>query len=201
MPLYPAFFGRDAVTAGWQAGMIDRGQSLSAALVRLGRMQSNRFDEWRDEEPGRVPYQMRTGPLAVLNKNPYSAYYADFASPLMFVISLANLYAWVGDAQVIRRHWDTARRILDWARHYGDRDGDGYLEYLTRSKDGTKNQGWKDSGDAIIYDDGSPVPSPIATCELQGYWYVPSWAGCSHRTCSADGASARSRLHMCFTTR
>jgi glycogen debranching enzyme len=172
MPLYPAFFGRDAVTAGWQAGMIDRGRSLSAALVRLGRMQSNRFDEWRDEEPGRVPYQMRTGPLAVLNENPYSAYYADFASPLMFVISLANLYAWVGDLQLVRRHWDTARRILDWAREYGDRDGDGYLEYLTRSKQGTKNQGWKDSGDAIIYDDGSPVPPPIATCELQGYWYI-----------------------------
>ena len=172
MPLYPAFFGRDGVTAGWQVAMIDRGQSLSAALVRLGRMQSNRFDEWHDEEPGRIPYQMRTGPLAVLNENPYSAYYADFASPLMFVISLANLYAWVGDTRVVRRHWDTARRILEWARQHGDRDGDGYLEYLTRSKVGTKNQGWKDSGDAIIYDDGSPVPAPIATCELQGYWYI-----------------------------
>jgi len=171
VPLYPAFFGRDAVTAGWQAGMVDQGQALSAALIRLGRMQSNRVDQWRDEEPGRVPYQMRTGPLAVLNENPYSAYYADFASPLMFVISLANLYVWVGDTNVIRRHWDTARRILDWARKYGDRDGDGYLEYLTRSPQGTKNQGWKDSGDAIIYEDGSPVPAPIATCELQGYWY------------------------------
>jgi glycogen debranching enzyme len=115
---------------------------------------------------------MRTGPLAVLNENPYSAYYADFASPLMFIISLANLWAWVGDTAVIRRHWDTARRILDWAREHGDRDRDGYLEYLTRSKMGTKNQGWKDSGDAIIYDDGSPVPAPIATCELQGYWYI-----------------------------
>jgi glycogen debranching enzyme len=135
-------------------------------------MQSHRFDQWHDEEPGRIPYQMRTGPLAVLNENPYSAYYADYASPLMFVISLANLYAWVGDTQVIRRHWDTARRILEWAQRYGDRDGDGYLEYQSRSPMSTKNQGWKDSGDAIIYDDGSAVPSPIATCELQGYWYT-----------------------------
>jgi glycogen debranching enzyme len=51
-------------------------------------------------------------------------------------------------------------------------DGDGYLEYQTRSSKGTKNQGWKDSGDAIVYDDGRPVPAPIATCELQGYWYI-----------------------------
>jgi len=175
MPLYPAFFGRDAVTAGWQAGLVDQGAALSAALVRLGRMQSNRFDEWHDEEPGRIPYQMRTGPLAVLNENPYSAYYADFASPLMYVISLANLYAWVGERQMIRSHWDTARRILDWAQRYGDRDGDGYLEYQSRSRMATKNQGWKDSGDAIIYDDGSPVPAPIATCELQGYWYIAQY--------------------------
>jgi glycogen debranching enzyme len=115
---------------------------------------------------------VRSGPLALLNINPYAAYYADFASPLMFVIALANLYAWSGDRDRIRRYWDTARRILDWARVDGDADGDGYLEYQTRSSKGTKNQGWKDSGDAIIYDDGAPVPSPIATCEVQGYWYI-----------------------------
>jgi glycogen debranching enzyme len=172
MPLYPAFFGRDAVTAGWQAAMVDRGQSLDAALTILGRLQSDRVDDWRDEEPGRIPYQVRTGPLARLNLNPYSAYYADFASPLMFVISLANLFAWTGETTYLRRHWDTARRILDWAREYGDADGDGYLEYRTRSTKGTKNQGWKDSGDAVVYDDGRPVPPPIATCELQGYWYI-----------------------------
>lgn len=172
MPLYPAFFGRDAVTAGWQAGYLDHGQTLSAALTRLGRLQSDRFDDWRDEQPGRIPYQVRSGPLAVLNLNPYSAYYADFASPLMFVISLANLWAWTGMRQHVERHWDTARRILDWAREHGDMDKDGYLEYQTRSSKGTKNQGWKDSGDAVIYDDGTPVPPPIATCELQGYWYV-----------------------------
>jgi glycogen debranching enzyme len=172
VPAYPAFFGRDAVTAGWQAGMIDRGDSLDAALIRLGRMQSDRFDDWHDEQPGRIPYQVRRGPLALLNLNPYSAYYADFASPLMYVIALANLYAWTGDRQCVERHWDTARRVLDWAREYGDADRDGYLEYQTRSSKGTKNQGWKDSGDAIVYDDGSTVPSPIATCELQGYWYV-----------------------------
>ncbi len=172
MPLYPALFGRDAFTAGWHAALIDRAEFLEAALNRLGRLQSARVDDWRDEQPGRIPYQVRQGPLARLNLNPYSAYYADFASPLMFVISLAQLYAWTGDDALLRRHWDVARRILDWARDYGDMDGDGYLEYLTRSPMGTKNQGWKDSGNAILYDDGSPVPSPIATCELQGYWFA-----------------------------
>jgi glycogen debranching enzyme len=172
MPLYPAFFGRDAVTVGWQAALLDRGQSLDSALTKLGRLQSDRFDDWHDEQPGRIPYQMRTGPLARLDINPYAAYYADFASPLMYVISLANLYGWTGDHACVARHWDTARRIMEWAQQHGDADRDGYLEYLTRSSKGTKNQGWKDSGDAVIYDDGRPVPPPIATCDLQGYWYL-----------------------------
>jgi glycogen debranching enzyme len=172
VPLYPVLFGRDALTAGWQAALIDRGEALSAALVRLGRMQSNRFDDWHDEEPGRLPYQMRNGPLELLNRNPDLAYYADYAGPLMYVISLANLYAWNGDRAVVQRHWDTARRVLDWAREYGDSDRDGYLEYQTKSSRGTKNEGWKDSDDAIVYDDGRLVAAPIATCELQAYWYA-----------------------------
>ena len=183
IPLYPALFGRDTLTVGWQAAMLDQGALLDASLTRLGRMQSDRVFEWRDEEPGRIPYQIRSGPLARLNLNPYSAYYADFASPLMFVISLAHLFAWTGDTESVRKHWDTARRILAWAREYGDRDGDGYLEYLTHSSKGTKNQGWKDSGNAILYEDGRPVPAPLATCDLQGYWFaaqqlmaVLSWA-------------------------
>jgi len=194
VPLYPAFFGRDALTAGWQAAMIDRGQALDAALTRLRRFQSNRVDDWRDAEPGRVPYQMRTGPLALLGINPYDAYYADYASPLMFVIALANLFAWTGDRSQLDRHWDAARRILDWARDYGDKDRDGYLEYQTRSPKGTKNQGWKDSGDAIVYDDGSPVPAPISTCELQGYWYAAQQL--MALLCAARGEWTDARAHF-----
>ena len=172
VPLYPAFFGRDALTAGWQAAMLDGGAMLDAALARLGRLQSNRLHDFTDEEPGRIPYQVRSGPLARLGINPYAAYYADFASPLMYVISLADLWAWTGDRELVRRHLPTARRILQWAATHGDRDGDGYLEYLTRSPVGTKNQGWKDSGDAIVDAEGRPVPAPIAACEIQGYWYA-----------------------------
>jgi glycogen debranching enzyme len=199
MPLYPALFGRDTLTAGWQAAWLDRGESLDASLTRLGRLQSSRRYDWRDEEPGRIPYQIRQGPLARLDRNPYSAYYADFASPLMFVIALGHAYFWSGETALIRRHWDAARRILEWARTDGDKDRDGYLEYQTRSSKGTKNQGWKDSGDAIIYEDGRPVPPPLGTCELQGYWFaaqqlmaVLSWALGSRGDARAHWRSAMS---------
>lgn len=81
---------------------------------------------------GELPWRSEAAviePLARLNLNPFSAYYADYASPLMFVVSLAHLYSWTGEKACLERHWDTARRILDWAREHGDMDGDGYLEY------------------------------------------------------------------------
>lgn len=172
LPLYPALFGRDAITAGWQAAIADRAEFLDATLTRVGRLQGTGVDDWRDEQPGRIVQQVRTGPLARLGITPFSRYYADYASPLMYVISLAQLYAWTGDRKLLFRHWDTARRVLDWARESGDMDGDGYLEYSTRSPKGPKNQGWKDSGDAVLYSDGRTVQDPTGTCELQGYWFA-----------------------------
>lgn len=171
-PLYPALFGRDSLTSTWQATGLDRGELLEATLTRLAGLQGTAVVPERDEEPGRIVHSVRRGPLARLGLNSFARYYADFASPFMFVISLAQLYAWTGDERLIRRHWDAARRILDWAREYGDRDGDGYLEYLTNARNGPKNQGWKDSGNGIVYDDGRQVPAPIATCEVQGYWFA-----------------------------
>ncbi|HET8648551.1 MAG TPA: glycogen debranching N-terminal domain-containing protein [Gemmatimonadales bacterium] len=172
MPAYPALFGRDSLTATWQATVLDRGEQLSAALTRLQGYQGTVVDPTRDEEPGRIVHSVRRGPLARLGINPFDRYYADFASPFMFVISLAQLYAWTGRMADIERHWDAACRVLDWARDYGDRDGDGYLEYLTQASQGPQNQGWKDSGDCILYPDGRQVPAPIGTCEIQGYWFA-----------------------------
>ena len=172
LPLYPALFGRDAITTAWQAASLDRGEQLDATLTRLARFQGSAVDPTRDEQPGRIIHSHRAGPLARLRRNPFGRYYADFSSPFMFVISLAQLYAWTGERRCLDRHWETASRILDWAREYGDLDGDGYLEYRTRAEAGPKNQGWKDSGDAVVDERGDQVPAPLATCEMQGYWFA-----------------------------
>lgn len=203
MPLYPALFGRDSATTAWQAAMLDRGEALDHVLTRLGRLQGTRVDDWRDEQPGRIIHSVRQGPMARLGKNPFSRYYGDYASPLMYVISIAQLYAWTGEKESIVKHRDTARRVLDWAREYGDADGDGYLEYRTCSSDGAKNQGWKDSGNGIVYEDGRIVPDPIATCELQGYWFAAQqlWAVLSWVLGEHEDARALWRSAMDLKTR
>lgn len=171
-PVYPALFGRDALTASWQLAMLDRGAMLGATLSRLAALQGTRVDDARDEQPGRIVQQARHGPLARLGSNPFARYYGDYASPFVFLIGTGQHYLWTGDRDAARRNWDHARRILDWAHEYGDADGDGYLEYLTRSADGPKHQGWKDSDNAIVAADGSQVEPPVAACEVQGYYHI-----------------------------
>jgi glycogen debranching enzyme len=57
-------------------------------------------------------------------------------------------------------------------RDYGDRDGDGYIEYQKTSERGLTHQGWKDSNDGIRYHDGRVAETPLALCEVQAYAYA-----------------------------
>jgi len=172
VPAYLALWGRDAVTAVWQSALFDRGAMAAAALARTAALQGQKTAPERDEEPGRIIHSARTGPLERLGRTPFARYYGDQASPFDFIFALAHAYACSGEISILTRHWDAARRILDWAREYGDRDGDGYLEYLTHSRQGPENQGWKDSGNAMVHGDGRKALPPLAACEVQGYYFA-----------------------------
>lgn len=172
IPYYPAFFARDALTAGWQATVLDRGELLRGAHAKACRLIGRADDPWRDERPGRIVQQVRRGPLARLGETPFDRYYGDYASPLMLVISLGQLYAWTGDRRALARRWGSAMAALDWAERDGDVDGDGWLEYLTLSPHGPKHQGWKDSDNAVVDERGEQVEPPFASAELQGYWFA-----------------------------
>ncbi len=69
---------------------------------------------------------------------------------------------WTGDVETVRRLEGPARAALDWVEQHGDLDGDGYIEYQTRNPlTGLANQCWKDSGNSIVYPDGTtrrPAP-------------------------------------------
>jgi glycogen debranching enzyme len=172
VPLYQTLWGRDALTATWQAAILDRGEMLGDVLTRLTRTQGTRVDPSHDEQPGRIINQAKVDPLSRLGITPFARYYADYASPLVFVIGLGYHYALTGSKERLSRNWDAAKRVIEWARQHGDRDGDGYLEYLTASPHGPRHQGWKDSENAIVDEDGRQVEPPIAPCEIQGYYYA-----------------------------
>jgi glycogen debranching enzyme len=81
-------------------------------------------------------------------------------------------YQATADLELIRQIWPNLLRGCEWLDEYGDIDGDGFIEYGRRSKDGLVQQGWKDSNDSVFHDDGALAPGPIALCEVQGYAYA-----------------------------
>jgi glycogen debranching enzyme len=171
VPTYTGLFGRDTLTAAWQSALLGP-EMMRGALERIGERQASADDPWRDAEPGKLLHEVRRGPLSELGVIPQSAYYGTQTTPAMYVLALSELWHWTGDTGVLARYRDVALAAMDWARRYGDRDGDGFLEYATRSPRGLKNQGWKDSDEGIRYPDGALVDNPIATVEEQAFHFL-----------------------------
>jgi glycogen debranching enzyme len=89
---------------------------------------------------------------------------------------LERYVAWTGDLALFDELRDNVRRALEWIDTYGDSDHDGYVEYRSTSEHGLVNQGWKDSGDAIIDEQGRLATPPIAMVEVQAYVYAAKLA-------------------------
>lgn len=171
LPLYIALFGRDTLTTGWQAGLITP-HIMTGTLHALAELQGTRVDDWRDEQPGKMLHEAHTGPLSMLDFNPRARSYSSITTSGLYAFMVAELWHWTGDKDLVRPFIEPALRALQWLERYGDPDGDGFYEYQTRSPMGPRNQAWKDSSDAIVYEDGRLVDPPIATCEEQAFVYA-----------------------------
>ena len=171
IPLYVALFGRDTLTASWQGAMVTP-DMMRGSLQVLAELQGRSTNDWRDETPGRLLHEGPTGPLEILNVNPRARYYGSVTTSGFFPLVLAQYWHWTADERFVRSLLPEAFAALRWFDEFGDLDGDGFVEYLTRSTHGVKHQGWKDSEDAIVYPDGSLAEPPIATCEEQAFVYV-----------------------------
>jgi glycogen debranching enzyme len=173
VPTFTGFFGRDALTTGWQSVMAGTGP-LRGALEVAATTQATEPDPWRDAEPGKMLHELRRGPVSMLGLSPRDAYYGSQTTPAMFVVTLSELWHWTGDDDVLTRHRDAAMRTIDWAENSIQHGGpaDGLLTYLKQSPAGLRNQGWKDSDEAIRHVDGSIAEPPIATVEEQAFHFL-----------------------------
>lgn len=168
VPKFVTLFGRDSLIVSLQNMMIHPGFARGA-LQKLAQFQATELDDWRDAQPGKILHEIRHGELAHFKQIPHTPYYGTADATPLYLIALHETWKWLGDESLLRDYRDVALRCLDWIDKYGDLDGDGFQEYKTRSSRGIENQGWKDSGDAIVYPDGNQVRAPKALCELQGY--------------------------------
>jgi glycogen debranching enzyme len=174
IPWFVAPFGRDALMTCHQTLMLNP-ELTQTTLKVLAAYQADEVDEWRDAEPGKILHELRQGELAGAHIIPHTPYYGSIDSTPLWLLLFGTYYRWTGDLDFCRELLPNAERALAWVDQYGDRDGDGFLEYQRSSPRGLANQGWKDSHNSVVHPDGRLAEPPIALSEVQAYVYLAKW--------------------------
>ena len=171
IPWYSAVFGRDGVVTVLETLWLDPAIARGV-LAHLAATQAVAVDARADAEPGKILHEARHGEMARLGEVPFRRYYGSIDATPLFVILAGAYLERTDDLETIRQLWPHVEAALEWIDRYGDRDGDGFVEYGRRTGQGLVNQGWKDSRDAIFHADGTLAQGPIAVVEVQAYVYA-----------------------------
>jgi glycogen debranching enzyme len=188
VPWFSTPFGRDGLITAleclWLAPVLSRG-----VLAFLADTQASAVDPAQDAEPGKILHEARGGEMAALGEVPFRRYYGSVDATPLFVWLAGAYFRRTGHRSFVDSIWPNIERALEWIDTYGDRDGDGFVEYLRTSPNGLVQQGWKDSHDSVFHADGALAEGPIALCEVQGYVYAARLAAAD--LCAVRGEAAR----------
>jgi glycogen debranching enzyme len=171
VPWFVALFGRDSILVALQTLAYD--PEMAAETLRLLACHQGRADDpSRDEEPGKILHEYRVGELAHVGAIPHTPYYGTVDATPLFLVLVARHAAWTGSMDLFHELRPNVDAALEWISKYGQSKTSGWVEYRSRATGGLANQGWKDSGDAIVMANGELARQPIALVEVQGYVYL-----------------------------
>lgn len=168
IPWFACAFGRDQCVTGLQT--VAFLPALSREMISvLAAYQGTKVDPYTEEQPGRIMHELRLGEMARLREIPFIPYYGTIDATPLWLMLFAEYIDWTGDMDFARRHWDHVKAALAYLE--STTSGDHFLRYGGKPNAALSNQGWKDSGDSVMYSDGSQVKPSVALCEPQGYLY------------------------------
>ncbi|TFD47877.1 amylo-alpha-1,6-glucosidase [Cryobacterium frigoriphilum] len=182
-PWFFTLFGRDSI---WAARMmLPLGTELAGGTLRvLAALQGTATVPDTAEQPGKIMHELRRDTLEIHGAGLIlpPLYYGTVDATPLWVCLLHDAWKWGLPETEVRALLPNLKAALSWMRDFGDADGDGLLEdrplnCADETGHGLSNQGWKDSGDSVQWQDGSLAEGPIALCEVQAYAFEAAMNG------------------------
>jgi glycogen debranching enzyme len=170
VPWFSCPFGRDGLITARQMLLVEP-RLARGVLGFLADQQARHEDPVSDAESGKILHEARLGEMAALGEVPFGRYYGSVDATPLFLMLAGDYLLRSDDRDFINNLRPSLDSAMAWIRMAEARSPDGFLRYLCAAQGGLRNQGWKDSDDAVHHADGRLAQGSIALCEVQAYAY------------------------------
>ncbi|MFZ4803693.1 MAG: glycogen debranching N-terminal domain-containing protein [Synechococcus lacustris] len=168
LPWFSCPFGRDGLITARQMLMVEP-RLARGVLGYLAEHQAQLNNITNDAEPGKILHEARLGEMAALGEVPFANYYGSVDATPLFLMLAGDYLGRTDDINFITYILPSLELAHGWINRSLEISHDGFLRYNCNTKGGLRNQGWKDSEDAIHHSNGELVETSIALCEVQAY--------------------------------